>query len=314
MSTIMPQVSFSSNEEIDLAFLLSSLSPKSLIHQSRQDISRKLETLAQNYERFAEKSSLYSQRDGLLKHHFLCASLVDSQGSIFSDVNKKYENLLAAFRTLIASGKGFYSATKQMSDLGDFVSVWKKRCFSLENVQEIARISFRLPKYSVFILLSLSGKFGMPCMTHDKYIFVNAQKGEERFIVNATFHELLHQLLLGYRYSTEGKFFVGRFLWQPRRMMIEEIVLACLQMELYEDLEKRKEERERVLHLDRHLRFLKPFKPLFPKILRDWEENYMSSQNMNLQKFVDKCARKYLKPLKFISLMRHIDSEKPLRL
>lgn len=303
----VPQLFFFANEEIDLAFLLSSLSPKSLIHNFRQDIPEKLEILAQNYERFAEKSSLYSPRDGLPKFHFLCASLVDSQGSVFLDVNEKYDNLLEAFRTLIVNGKELYSTTKQLSDLGNFVGMWRNRCSTLENVQKIARISFRLPKYSVFLLLSLSGKFGMPCMIHDKYIFVNAQENEEKFIVDATLHELLHQLLLGHRHLTEGKFFVGRFLWQPRRAMIEEIVLACLQMELCEDLERRKEERERILHLEERLTFLKPFKPLFPKILRDWEENYMLSQNINLQNFIDECARKYLKPLKFMSLMRRMN-------
>jgi hypothetical protein len=149
-------------------------------------------------------------------------------------------------------------------------------------------------------------------MVHDKYVFVNAQKQQEDFVTDAVFHELLHQLLLGHRYSTEGKFFVGRFLWQPRRAMMEEIVLPCLQMELFEDSEKRKTERERVLHLEERLTFLKPFKPFFSKVLYDWEEEYMLSQNLKLQEFIDMCTRKYFKPLTFVYAMRKMNpSTKP---
>jgi hypothetical protein len=148
-------------------------------------------------------------------------------------------------------------------------------------------------------------------MVHDKYVFVNAQKGEEEFVVNATFHEMLHQLLLGHRYSTEGQFFTGRFLWQPRRAMIEEIALACLEMELSMNSEERNKKRERVLHLNEHLPFLTPFEPLFSKILQDWE-SYISSQNMNLQNFINGCAQKYLKPLKLLSLMRRLNRRKLL--
>jgi hypothetical protein len=309
ISMNLPKVSFVNNEEMDIVFLLYSSYPNSFTYHSKQKIPKELETLAQDYGQFAKKNGLYSPRDGLPKFHFLCASLVGSQGSVFPDVNEKYRKMVEPFHALIANGKTLYSATKQMNGLGDFFSLWKTRYSSLENAQKIARITFRFPEYSIFLLLSLSSKFGMPCMVHDKYIFVNAQEGQEAFIVDATFHELLHQLLLGSRCKAEGKFFVGHFLWQPRRAMIEEIVIPCLQMELCEDSERRKKERERVLHLDEHLPFLKPFRPLFPKILRDWEEKYMLHHNINLQTFIDKCTRQYLNPLKFMSWMH---AQKPL--
>jgi hypothetical protein len=82
------------------------------------------------------------------------------------------------------------------------------------------------------------------------------------------------------------------------------MVLPCLQMELSEDSEKRKMERERVLHLEERLIFLEQFKPFFSKVLHDWEEEYMRSQNLKLQEFIDVCTRKYLKPLNFMSAMR----------
>lgn len=302
----VPGVSFVNNREMDVAFLLNSSSPKSIIYRFRQDIPGKLEGLAAEYKRFAERHGLYSPREGLPKFHFLCTSFVNGQGSVFQDVNEKYGKSMEPFRVLIKKGKLVYSATRRMDELGDFVSLWKEKSSLLESVQEIARIRFRLSDYRVFVLLSLSGKFGMPCMVHDKYIFVNAQKQQGAFIVDSVFHELLHQLLLGHRYLTEGKFFVGRFLWQPRRAMMEEIVLSCLQMEICEDSERRRKERERVLHLEEHLPFLKPFRPLFSKVLHDWEEYYMLSQNVNLQNFIDECTRKYLKTLKFMSSMRQM--------
>lgn len=306
----MPRVSFANSEEMDVAFLLNSLSPKSLIYRFRQNVPRELEGLAQEYERFAEKHNLHSPREGLPKFHFLCASLVDDEGSVFPDVSDKYRKSREPFRVLIEKGKKGYSATKSVGNLGNFAGLWEKSSLSLEKAQEIARIEFRLHDYTVFVLLSLSSRFGMPCMVHDKYVFVNAQEEQEGFIVDAVFHELLHQLLLGYRYSVENKFFVGRFLWQPRRAMMEEMVLPCLQMEICEDSEKREEKREFVLHLEEHLTFLKPFRPFFAKVLHDWEEEYTLSQNMNLQGFIDKCARKYLKPLKFISAMRQVSTKK----
>lgn len=306
----VPRVSFANSEEMDVAFLLNSLSPKSLIYRFRQNVPRELEGLAQEYERFAEKHNLHSPREGLPKFHFLCASLVDDEGSVFPDVSDKYRKSREPFRVLIEKGKKGYSATKSVGNLGNFAGLWEKSSLSLEKAQEIARIEFRLHDYTVFVLLSLSSRFGMPCMVHDKYVFVNAQEEQEGFIVDAVFHELLHQLLLGYRYSVENKFFVGRFLWQPRRAMMEEMVLPCLQMEICEDSEKREEKREFVLHLEEHLTFLKPFRPFFAKVLHDWEEEYTLSQNMNLQGFIDKCARKYLKPLKFISAMRQVSTKK----
>lgn len=302
----VPRVSFVNNGEMDVAFLLSSSSPKSIIYRFRQDIPGKLEGLAAEYKRFAERDGLYSPREGLPKFHFLCTSFVNDQGSVFQDVNEKYGKSMEPFRVLIKKGKVIYSATRRMDELGDFVGLWKEKYSLLESVQEIARIRFRLSDYRVFVLLSLSGRFGMPCMVHDKYIFVNAQTHHREFIVDAVFHELLHQLLLGHRYLTEGKFFVGHFLWQPRRAMMEEIVLSCLQMEICEDSERRRNERERVLHLEEYLSFLKPFRPLFPKVLHDWEEYYMLSKNVNLQNFIGECTRKYLKPLKFMSLMRQM--------
>ena len=306
----VPKVSFVNSEEMDVAFLLNSLSPKSLIHRFGHKAPRALDDLAREYERFAEKCGLHSPREGLPTFHFLCASLLDDQGSVFPDVNKKYGKSQEAFRALIEKGKKGYSTTKSIGKLGNFLDLWEKRSALLKKAQEIARIRFRLSDYRIFILLSLSGRFGMPCMVHDKYVFVNAQERQAGFIADAVFHELLHQLLLGHRYSTEGKFFVGRFLWQPRRAMMEEMVLPCLQMEICEDLETRKEKREFMLHLEEHLTFLKPFKPLFSKILHDWEEDYITSRNENLQDFIDKCARKHLKPLKFISAMRQMSTEK----
>lgn len=304
----VPRVSFVNSEEMDVAFMLNSLSPKSLIYRFRQNAPRELEGLAREFERFAGKHGLHSPREGLPKFHFLCASLVDDEGSVFPDVSEKYRKSREPFRVLIEKGKRDYSATRSVGGLGNFVALWEKSSLLLEKAQEIARIGFRLSGYRVFVLLSLSGRFGMPCMVHDKYVFVNAQEQQEGFIVDAVFHELLHQLLLGYRYSAEGKFFVGRFLWQPRRAMMEEMVLPCLQMEICEDSEKRKEKREFVLHLEEHLTFLKPFKPFFSKVLHDWEEDYIVSQNVNLQGFIDECARKYLKPLKFISAMRQMST------
>lgn len=305
-----PRVSFANCEEMDVAFLLNSLSPKSLIHRFRQDVPRELDGLAREYERFAEKQSLHSPRNGLPKFHFLCASLVDNEGSVFPDVRERYRTSQEPFRVLIEKGKRGYSATKSVGTLGDFVRLWEKRALLLEKAQEIARIGFRLHGYTVFVLLSLSGRFGMPCMVHDKYVFVNAQEQQEGFIVDAVFHELLHQLLLGYRCSVERGFFVGRFLWQPRRAMMEEMVLPCVEMELCEDSEKRDEKREFVLHLDEHLSFLKPLRSLFSKVLHDWEEGYILSQDMNLQDFIDVSARKHLKPLKFVSAMRRMSTPK----
>jgi hypothetical protein len=75
-------------------------------------------------------------------------------------------------------------------------------------------------------------------------------------------------------------------------------------MELSDDSEKRKIERENVLHLEKSRTFLEPFKPLFSRVLHDWEEEYIQSQTIKLQEFIDICTRKYLKPLDFISAMR----------
>lgn len=311
MPNDLPQISFTNNRLLDLAFVLNTLSSKSPIHCFRKEIPTELEMLARDYTRFAAKNSLFSPRDGMLKFHFLSASLVSDRGSVFPDVNKKYQKLVVPFKNLIENGKTLYSSGRKISDLGNFVSLWNECCFSLENVQKIARLKFRLKEYSIFLLLSLSGRFGMPCMVHDKYVFVNAQKGEEEFLIKAVFHELLHQLLLGHRFSTEGKFFTGHFLWQPRRAIMEEIALACLEMELSTDPEEQKKKRDRVLHLDKHLPFLTPFKPLFSKVLQDWE-SYISSQNVNLQNFIDECTRKYLKPLKFLFLVRHLNRRKLL--
>jgi hypothetical protein len=299
-----PKVSFVNSKEIDAAFLLNSLSPKSLIHRFTQDIPKTLEGLVLEYEGLAEKHGLFSPNEGLPKFHFLCTSLHDERGTVFPDVNEKYRNSLKPFEVLIEKAKAGYSATRSVEELGDYVGLWEGRSSLLEKAQGIARTEFRLSDYTVFLLLSLSGSFGMPCTVHDQYVFVDAQKQQEDFVVDAVFHELLHQLLLGHRYSTEGKFFVGRFLWQPRRAMMEEIVLPCLQMELSEDSEKRRTERESVLHLEKSRTFLEPFKPLFPKVLHDWEAEYMLSPNVRLQEFIDKCTRKYLKPLDFMFAMR----------
>lgn len=305
----VPRVSFVNSEEMDVAFLLYSRSPKSLIHRFSHTIPRALEKLSLDYNDFAERHGLFSMREGLPKFHFLCTSLVDERGTIFPDINERYGKSLSPFRVLIEKAKADYSPTRRMEDLGDFVGLWQKHSSLLEKTQEIMRIKSRLSAYTAFVLLSLSDKFGMPCMVHDEYIFVDAQKQQEGFFCNAVFHELLHQILLGYRYSTEGKFFVGHFLWRPRRAMMEEIVLPCLQMEICEDSEKRKKERERVLHLEQHLTFLEPFKPLFSKVLRDWEEDYMLSQSANLQEFIDICTRKYLKPLTFVSAIRKMSTK-----
>jgi hypothetical protein len=293
---------------MDVAFLLNSLSSKSLIHGFAQNIPTALEGLALEYEEFAEKHGLFSPSEGLPKFHFLCASLIDERGTVFSDVNEKYRNSLRPFRVLIEGAEADYSATRRIEELGDYAGLWEKRSSSLEKAQEIARTKFRLSDYTVFFLLSLSGRFGMSCMVHDKYVFVDVQNQQEDFMVDAVFHEMLHQLLLGHRFSTEGKFFVGHFLWQPRRAMMEEIILPCLQMELSEDSERRKRERENVLHLEKSRAFLEPFKPLFSKVLYAWEEEYMLSQNVKLQEFIDECTRKYLKPLDFMSAMRKISA------
>lgn len=51
---------------------------------------------------------------------------------------------------------------------------------------------------------------------------------------------------------------------------VEEIVFPCLQMELCEGPKEREKGRETVLHLDQSRPFLRPFKSLFSKVLRDW--------------------------------------------
>lgn len=294
------------SKEVDIAFLLNSLSPKSLTHRFAQDIPTTLQGLVPEYQVFAEKHGLFSPTDGMPKFHFLCTSLIDEPGTIFPDVNEKYKDSLKPFQTLITKARADYSPTRRIEELGDYVGLWEKRSSLLKQAQEIARTEFRLSDYTIFLVLSLSGKFGMPCMVNDQYVFIDAQNQHEDFVVDAVFHELLHQLLLGHRYSTEGKFFLGHLLWQPRRAMMEEIVLPCMQMELSEDSEKRNLERETVLHLEKSRTFLKPFKPLFPKVLHDWEAEYMPSPNLKLQEFIDKCTRKHLKPLDFMFAMRKI--------
>jgi hypothetical protein len=292
------------SEEIDLAFLLNSVSSKSLIHRFTRNIPKLLERANLEYQELAVKQGLFSRNEGMPKFHFLCTSLVDEHGTIFPDVNEKYGNSVKPFQAFIAKAKTDYSATRHIEEFGDYADLWEKRSPSLEKAQEIARTKFRLSSYTVFFILSLCDKFGMPCMVHDQYVFVDAQEHQEDFIADAVFHELLHQLLLGYRYSTEGKLFVGHLLWQPRRAMMEEIVLPCVQMEFSEDPDKRETERENVLHLEESRKFLEPFKPLFSKVLHDWETDYMPSSNLKLQEFIDKCTRKYLKPIGFMSAMR----------
>jgi hypothetical protein len=289
---------------MDVAFLLNSLSPKSLMHRFTQEIPKTLEALVPEYEALAEKHGLFSPNEGLPKFHFLCTSMIDEHGTVFPDVNEKYKNSLKPFQNLIERAEADYSAAKSVEELGDYAGLWEKRSSIMEKAQEIARTKFRLSDYTVVLLLSLSGRFGMPCMVNDQYVFVNAQRQQEEFIVDAVFHELLHQLLLGYRYSTEGKFFVGHFLWQPRRAMMEEIIVPCLQMELSEDSEKREIEKENIMHLEKSRKFLEPFKPLFSKVLHDWETEYMPSKSIKLQEFIDKCTQKYLKTLDFMFAMR----------
>ena len=288
-----------------MAFLLYSLPSDSFIHQFIGKLSVRLENLAEIYVEFAKKNGLYSPREGLPKFHYLCVSLLNSQGSIFPDVIKRYKKLVKPFRSIIKKLQNYYQINNQLNDVVSFHEFPDEKCSYLEKLQKIARIEFRLPEYYVLLISSLSGRFGMPCMVHDNYIFINAQQSDKEFVAEAVLHELSHQLLLGYRYLTEEKFFTGHFLWQPRRAMIEEISLACLEMEICEDSKKRKKMRERVLHLDEHLRFLKPLKTLFPKILCAWEENYIPTRTLNLQEFIDYCTRKYLNPVKFILLMRH---------
>ena len=292
------------SEEIDVAFLLNSVSSKSLIHRFTRDIPKSLERADLEYQELAAKQGLFSLNEGMPKFHFLCTSLINEHGTIFPDVNEKYRNSLKPFQAFIAKAKTDYSATRHIAELGDYADSWEKRAPSLEKAQEIARTRFRLSSYTVFFILSLSDKFGMPCMVHDQYVFLDAQEHQEDFIADTVFHELLHQLLLGHRYSTEGKLFVGHLLRQPRRALMEEIVLPCMQMELSEDSDKRKIERENVLHLEKSRTFLEPFKPLFSKVLHDWETDYMLSSNLKLQEFIDKCTRKYLKPIGFMSAMR----------
>jgi hypothetical protein len=235
----------------------------------------------------------------------MCASLLEGQGSVFPDVNKKYQELFGPFKSIISNAKAL-SSPEEDSDLRGFEQLWAEKNSLLGRAQEIGRIKFRLPEYSVFLLRGLSGKFGMCCMVHDRYVFVNASKGQESFRASATFHELLHQLLAGYRCTTEGKLFTGHLFWHPRRMMAEEIVIPCLQMELCENPEERKKERETVLHLDESRPFLRPFRSLFPKVLRDWEEEYMKSQDKNLQSFVDQVTRRYLGFHRFVLSMRQM--------
>jgi hypothetical protein len=295
-------VSFGNNDGIDAAHRLYSSSPKSVLYHCKPDIGDE-PPLLRAFSEFAEKNGLYSQRDGSFKFHFLCASLLDSQGSVYPDVNRRYGRLVSPFKSLVSQVRALPQPEEKAHKAGDFEQLWERRRSSLGRAQEIARIKFRLPEYSVILLRHLTGKFGMCCMVHDRYIFVNAQAGEDSFQAGAVFHELLHQLLAGHRCEIEGKFFTGRFLWHPRRMMVEEIVLPCLQMEVQEDSKDRERERETVLHLEESRPFLSPFTPLFSKILRDWEQEYMSSLDMNLQDFVDRMVRRYLKFHRFVLLM-----------
>ena len=256
---------------------------------------------------FAQRNSLYSQRDGGFRFHFLCASLLDSKGSVYPDVNRRYGVMVSPFKSLVSQAKAPAHPVEKPQGEGDFEPLWDKRRSCLGKAQDIARIEFRLPEYSVVLLHHLTGKFGMCCMVHDRYVFVNAQAGEDSFKADAVFHELMHQLLAGHRCATEGRFFAGQFLWHPRRMMVEEIVLPCLQMELCDDPREREEERETVLQLDKSRPFLGPFKPLFPKILHDWEHEYICTSDANLQDFVDRMVRKYLKFHMFILSMRKMN-------
>lgn len=301
-----PSVSFGSDDGIDAAHRLYSSSPKSVLFHCKPDIEEE-PALLKAFSEFAEKNGLYSQRDGGFKFHFLCASILDNQGSVYPDVNRRYDRLISPFKSLVSQAKATALPEEKSDREGDFQRLWDKRRMSLGKAQEIARIRFRLPEYSVILLRHLTGEFGMCCMVHDRYIFVNAQEGEDSFKADAVFHELLHQLLAGHRRETEGRFFVGQFLWHPRRMMAEEMVLPCLQMEVCEDPKERERERETVLHLDESRSFLSPFKPLFPKILHDWEQEHMSSSGVNLQEFVDKMVRKYLKFHTFVLSMRKMN-------
>jgi hypothetical protein len=147
---------------MDVAFLLYSSSPKSLIHRLTQNTPGEHEELALEFEGLAEKHGLFSPREGLPKFHFLCTSLVDERGTVFPDVNEKYGRSLKPFQVLIEKGKVEYSATRRMEELGDFVGLWEKRSLLLEKAQEIARTKFRLSDYTVFVLLSLFGR-GIYC-------------------------------------------------------------------------------------------------------------------------------------------------------
>lgn len=298
-------MTFGSSEEVDAAHRLYCSSPKSVLYYCRED-RREGDSLLRAYKEFADKSGLYSRRDGGFRFHFLCASLLGDPGSVFADVVKKYQGLVVPFKSLISEAKALRPPNEGSDGLGDFKQLWEERFPLLGKAQEIARIRFRLPEYSILLLRGLSGKFGMCCMVHDKYVFVNAQKGQDSFMVEATFHEMLHQLLLGYRCETEGRFFTGHLFWHPRRMMVEEIVLPCLQMELCEGSKERSEGRETVLHLDKSRPFLRPFKSLFSKVLRDWEEEYMRSRGANLQAFVDQMTRRHLRLHKFMLSMRQM--------
>ena len=94
-------MNFSNNSEVDLAFLLYSVPSDSIIHQFMGALPAQVEELAEMYVEFAKKNSLYSPRDGLPKFHFLCTSLIDSPGSIFPDVIRRYEKLVKPFKRII---------------------------------------------------------------------------------------------------------------------------------------------------------------------------------------------------------------------
>jgi hypothetical protein len=299
-----PSVGFGTRRETDVAFQLYSSSPKSLLYYCRQN-GHEERTLTR-FNDFADRNGLYSGRDGLPKFHYLCASLLDAQGSVFADVNGRWQGLIDSFRHIVMDVEALLQAEGDANGFEGFEALWRERYSSLAKAQEVARIRFRLPEYSVLFIRGLRGKFGQCCMVHDKYVFINAQRDQTAFAVEATFHELLHQLLAGHRYATEGKFFTGRFLWQPRRAMAEEIVIPCLEMQLCDDPKEREKKRTTVLHLDESHPFLRPFKSLFPKILRDWEEEYMRSRDTNLQDFINHMTRKYLNLVKFMASVRQV--------
>ena len=115
-----PKVNFSNNSEVDLAFSLYSVPSDSIIHQFMGTFPAQAKDLAEVYAEFAKKNSLYSPRYVFPKFHFLCTSLIDSPGSIFPDVIRRYEKLVKPFKRIIKKLQNYHTVNNQLNKIEKF--------------------------------------------------------------------------------------------------------------------------------------------------------------------------------------------------